>query len=103
MALGTLGQSAPSSATNTLVYTVTAGTTATISINVCNRGSSSGTFRLAISDTNTPDNKDYVYYDSTVAAQTTLRIPGIVMSSGKRLIVYCSTANFSINVYGFEE
>lgn len=103
MAIGTLGQSAPSSATNTLVYTVTSGTTATVTINVCNRGGAAGTFRLAISDTNTPDMKDYIYYDTSIAAQTTLRIPGIVMSGGKRLIAYCSTANFSVNVCGFEE
>lgn len=103
MAIGTLGQSAPSATTNTVVYTVTSGTTATLTINVCNQASTSGTIRLAISDTTSPSNKDYIEYDTTVPAKGVLERTGVVVSGGKRIIAYCSTANFSINVYGFEE
>lgn len=106
-ATGTLGQSAPSAATNTVVYTVSSSlsgvTAATVTINVCNRGNTSATVRLAISDATTPQNKDYIEYDATVPAFGVLERTGVVMSSDKKLIAYCSTANFSINVYGFEE
>lgn len=101
MANGTLGQSAPSAATNTVVYT--AGSTATVNITVCNRLSSAGTVRLAISDTASPANKDYIEYDATVPARGVLERTGIVISEGKRLVAYCSHADFSINVYGFED
>lgn len=103
MATGTLGQSAPSSATNTVVYTVTAGTTATVSINAVNRSNTSATIRLAISDGTSPLDKDYIEYETTVPAYGVLERTGIVMSAGKKLVAYCSTANFSVNVYGFEE
>lgn len=103
MALGTLGQSAPSATTNTIVYTATAGTTGTLTINICNRASTSGSVRLAISDTASPDAKDYIEYDATVPAKGVLERTGVVISGGKKLVVYCSTANFSVNVYGFEE
>lgn len=103
MATGTLGQSAPSSATNTVVYTVTTGTTATVSINAVNRSNTSATIRLAISDGTSPLDKDYLEYETTVPAYGILERTGIVMSAGKKLVAYCSTANFSVNVYGFEE
>ena len=103
MATGTLGQSAPNSATNTVLYTVTAGTTATVNINAANRSATPGTIRLAICDGTTPLDKEYIEYDASVPAYGVLERTGVVMSGGKKLIVYCSTANFSVNVYGFEE
>lgn len=103
MAIGTLGQSAPLATTNTLVYTATTGTTGTITINICNRGNNSASVRLAISDSTSPENKDYIEYDAVVPAFGVLERTGVVITGGKRLIAYCSTANFSINVYGFEE
>lgn len=102
MASGTLGQSAPSAATYTTVYTVPGGATATVNINVVNRGATGGLVRLAVAAASTPANAEFIEYDTNLNSAQVLERSGIVMSGGKLLVAYCSTANFSVNVYGFE-
>lgn len=102
MASGTLGQSAPSAATYTTVYTVPGGTTATVNVNFVNRGATAGLVRLAVAASSTPANAEFIEYDININSSQVLERSGIVMSAGKLLVVYCSTANFSVNVHGFE-
>lgn len=103
MASGTLGQSAPSASTNTTVYTVTSGKTASTTVSFCNRGSVAVLVRLAVCATSTPASAEYLEYDASIPANGTLERSGIVASSGKLFVVYASTANVSVNIYGFEE
>lgn len=103
MASGTLGQAAPSALTNTSVYTVPASKVATVNINVVNRGSEEVLVRLAIAATSTPTNSEYIEYDVLILPNDVLERSALVMSAGKQVVVYASTANTSINVYGFEE
>lgn len=103
MAYGTLGQVAPVANTNTVVYTFPGNTVTTVNINVCNRGAVSGTIRIAISDTSTPEDKDYIEYDALVIAKGVLERTGIVVSGGKKIVVNCNSSTFSVNVYGFGE
>ena len=85
-------------------YVVPASKHATVTINVCNRGSSSGTVRIAHMDaTGTVANEDYIEYDTTVPANGTLERSGIVMAASSVLEVYASSADFSVQVWGFEE
>ena len=100
-----LGQVAPSATTSTTVYTVPASTEAIVSsVTICNRASSSGTFRLAVR----PDgaalaNEHYVVYDTGIAANDTIIMTvGLTLDAADVLEVYTSTADMSVNVYGSE-
>ena len=105
MPSGTLGQADLAATTNTTVYTVPAGKTATISINVCNRGTvaSSVNVRVAIASAATPTNAEYIEYDATLVTSAVLERTAIVVSAGEQIVVYSSAAGVSVNVYGFEE
>jgi len=103
MASGTLGQSAPSATTNTTVYTVPTGKIASFIVSFCNRSASSGTVRLAIAASGSPSSAEWIEFDTTVNANSVLERSGIVATAGKNIVVYCSSANFSVNVYGYEE
>ena len=103
MASGTLGQSAPSATTNTTVYTVPSGKVATFNVNIVNRGASAATVRLAVAATGTPGNAEYLEYDASIPANGVLERTGIVATAAKNVVVYASSANTSVNVYGYEE
>tara|TARA_R110000868_G_scaffold211729_1_gene461757 strand:- start:180 stop:491 length:312 start_codon:yes stop_codon:yes gene_type:complete len=103
MASGTLGQSAPAATTNTTVYTVPVGTTAIFNVNIVNRGTTAATVRLAIAATGTPSNSEYLEYDASIPASGVLERSGLMATAGKLLVAYASTANTSVNIYGYEE
>ena len=98
-----LAQSAPSATTNTDVYTVPAATQAVIStIVVCNRSTSSATYRIAVRPAGAAiANQHYIAYDVILAASdsTTLTL-GITLAATDVVTVYMSTANQSVSVFG---
>lgn len=100
-----LGQSAPSATTDTDLYTCPASTQTVIStISVCNRGASAATFRIAVRPSGaTIANQHYVYYDASIAANTTAAFTlGITMQATDVLTVRSSTADLSFNTFGSE-
>jgi hypothetical protein len=104
MASGVLGQSALSATTLTTVYTVPASTLAVVNINVVNRSTSAtADVRIALASTATPSNAEYIEYDATVPARGVLERTGIAMQATEKVVVYASTANCSVNVYGLEQ
>jgi len=103
MATGTLGQSNPAITTNTTVYTVPVGKTATFNVNFTNLSGVPTAIRLAIAASGTPSSAEYLEYDSIVEGNGVLERGGIVASAGKNIVVYASTANLAVNVYGYEE
>lgn len=102
MATGILGQSAPGAATNTTVYTVPAETFSVVTINVCNRGTSAATVRIALAATGTPDTTEYIEYDAEILANGVLERTGIALDTTKNVVVYASSADTSVSVYGIE-
>lgn len=102
MAIGILGQSDPAATTNTTVYTVPASLSATVNINICNRGTSAITARLAVATAATPANAEWIEYDASIPASGVLERTGIVAQTGRRVVVYVSAATASVNVYGYE-
>jgi hypothetical protein len=102
MASGILGQASPAATTNTTVYTVPASTTASFTVNICNRDTSSITARIAIASTATPSNAEWIEYDVSIPPNGVLERSGIVAQAAERVVVYVSAATASINVYGFE-
>lgn len=103
MATGVLGQSNPSATTNTTVYTVPATKTATVTVNICNRGTSDITVRLAVAATGTPTDAEYIEYGATIPGGGVLERTGIVAQAAENFVVYTSAATASVNIYGFED
>ncbi len=104
MASGILGQAAPSASTNTSVYTVPASTLSVVNINVLNRsGANPVDVRIALATGNSPANSEYIEYDVTVPAKGVVERTGIALNAGKIVVVYCSTSDTSVSVYGLEQ
>lgn len=100
-----LGQSAPSATTATTLYTVPSSTQAVVStIAVCNRGSSSATFRVAIRpDGASLATSHYIAYDSTVTANNSTFITiGVTLGDTDVITVYASTADLTFSAFGSE-
>jgi hypothetical protein len=101
-----LGQEALTAETDTDVYTVPAATEAIVStIVVCNRDSSSNTFRIAVRpDGATIANEHYIAYDVSLAANDSTNLTiGVTMSAGDVVTVYGgSGSSLSVNVFGSE-
>ena len=104
-ALKVLGQLDPSATTTTTLYTVPDKTMTTISsVVAANRTGSAITFRLSVHvDGAGADDKQYLYYDKSVAANDSLTIViGITLNQDDVLKVYTSAVNMSFNLFGCE-
>jgi hypothetical protein len=104
MASGILGQAALSATTDTTVYTVPSSTLAIVNINVVNRSSSAAaSVRVALASTATPQTSEYIEYDASIPSNGVLERSGLALNAGERVIIYASTANCSVSVYGLEQ
>ena len=104
-ALKVLGQLDPSATTTTTLYTVPDKTMTTISsVVAANRTGSAITFRLSAHvDGASADDKQYLYYDKSVAANDSLTIViGITLNQTDVVKVYTSAVNMSFNMFGCE-
>jgi hypothetical protein len=100
-----LGQSAPSATTATTLYTVPSATSAVVStINVCNRSTSSDTFRIAVRPAGASlANSHYLAYDATILGSDSISVTiGVSMAATDVITVYAGTANLSFTVFGAE-
>lgn len=105
MTMKVLGQLAPSATTETELYEVPAlSETVVSSLVVCNRGVTAATFRVSVSvGGGATANKDYLYYDLLIPPNDTfIATTGFTLAAGDIVRVYCSTANFSVNLFGQE-
>ena len=103
--LKVLGQVDTAATTVTTLYTVPDATVTTISsIVVANRTGSAITFRLTVHVAGaSADDKQYLYYDKSVAANDSLTIViGITLNQTDVLKVYASAVDMSFNVFGVE-
>lgn len=100
-----LGQAALSATSNTDVYTVGVGKSATIStITVCNRASTSCTFRIQTAIAGAASNTaQYIFYDQQLEANSTYGITiGITLAATDVVRAYTDGASVSINIFGVE-
>lgn len=106
MATGILGAvNVTSATTNTTIYTVPASTFSVISLNIVNRSSSAAaTVRIALSSSATPGLTDWIEYDTSIVANGVLERTGLVLDTGKYVVVYVSSATPTLSVvaYGIE-
>ena len=102
MASGKFGKAALTAATDTDLYTVPAGTVATVNVNLCNRAAAAVKVRIAIRTAALAD-ADYLEYDASLPAGGVLERTGIAMSAGETLTVRAAAAGVSARAHGFEE
>ena len=99
-----LGQSNPSAASDTTLYTVPVTTSTVVStIAVANLGAS-GTYRIAIRPAGASlANQHYIAYDGTLSANDTITYTlGITLATTDVITVYASSASFAFSAFGSE-
>lgn len=100
-----LGQSAPTAATDSTLYTVPSATSTVAStLSVCNRGTVSSTFRVAVRPAGaTLANTHYIVFDNVVAANDTVFLTlGISLAATDVVTVRAGTADFAFSLFGSE-
>jgi hypothetical protein len=89
-----LGALRPADANDAQLYAVPTDERAMVVVFVCNQTGTAATFRLAHLDSGTtPANEDWMYYDYSLAANTTLKIGPIAMNESESLRVRSGTAD----------
>lgn len=104
-ALKVLGQSVPSAASLTTLYTVPALTsTICSSVVVCNQSATPTSFRIAVRPAGASiDPKHYLYYDVPIAGNDTfVATIGITLATTDIVSVYATLATVSFNLFGSE-
>lgn len=106
MAKKNIGQSNPSASTWTVVKEGASGKEYVVSsISIANQGSTTGTFRLAhvVGGTGSPSTAE-IFWPSTalVPSQCQVITIGITFEDGDSIQAYCSTGDFSVNIWGDE-
>ena len=102
MASGRLGKADLTAATLTTVYTTPVDTFTVATVSFCNRGNQAVTVRLAVADAATPDNSEYVEYETEILSHGVLERTGLVLNAGQLLVAHSSGANVSVVVMGIE-
>lgn len=100
-----LGQSNPSAATLTTIYTVPASTNTVVStITVSNRSSTRTSFRIAVSPTGAGiSDEHYLYYDIAIPGHATFNTTiGIALEATDEIRVLATLGTLSFNVFGVE-
>ena len=99
-----LGQSSPTAATNTDLYTVPASTSAVVStLAVCNRGVSTS-FRVAVRPAGaTIADEQYIVYDTYVNQYDAVFLTlGITLAATDVVTIYTDAATLSFSLFGSE-
>lgn len=104
MATGYLGGADLAAAATTKVYGVPTGKVSVFTVSVCNRNTSSVTFRLGIcTATNAFATTEYIEYDTVLPANCAYERTGLVADASKNLLAYASTTGVTVNAWGYEE
>lgn len=101
-----LGQSDPTAATLTTIYTVPAATSTIVStVTVANRSATPTTFRLAVRPAGAAiANQHYFAYDVAIGANEAMSFTlGITLATTDVVSVYATLATVSFGVYGVEK
>lgn len=102
-----LGATTVVASTDTELYQVPVNTEAVVSlVQVCNRGTSERTFRVAVVDGDIASvaNEDYLYYDSPVPANDALALRlGLAMEQDDSILVRADHADVNFLAFGIEE
>jgi len=101
----TLGQSKPTAATLTDIYTVPSSTEAIVSsIVVCNQSATATAFRISVAPAGAADaTSQYLYYDVAIPGNDTFAFTGgVSLATTDKIRVYNTLATLSFTVTGVE-
>ena len=107
MATGLLGQAAITTVSQyTQVYAVPVGYFTALSISVLNRAATQASIRIAltgnVAPATPPSNAEFIEYDTILGGNGVLERTGIMLNASKYVVVYSTTANISVSVFGIE-
>lgn len=100
-----LGQSYPTAATATTLYTVPSATQTVVStITVCNQSANADTIRIAIRVGGAAlETNDYIAYEEPIAGYSMITITaGITLGAADVITVYSTAGTCSFNAFGSE-
>ena len=90
-------------ATDTQLYAVPSSKVASFTLCMTNRTSSVIKVRIALTDTTSIGNDEYVAYDHSIYPNECYERSGFVLSQGQFVYVRASATGISAVVYGYEE
>lgn len=105
MATGRLGTANITTTSANTIYTVPATTFSVVTVNVVNRSATTAAaIRIAVSSSGSPGLDEWIEYDASLVANGVLERTGIVMDTGRLLVVQTTTSSpaLSVVVYGIE-
>lgn len=100
-----LGQTSPTSSTNTDLYTVPADTSAIVStLAVCNQNSSAISYRVAArKDGGALASSHYIVYNTVIPANDTVTLTfGMSLAATDIVTIYANSASVSFTLFGTE-
>ena len=103
--LSVLGQLFPTATTLTVLYTVPAATTTTISsIVICNQSGTATAFRISVAPAGASDTaSQYLYYDLPIEGNDTfIATIGISLATTDIVRVYADLGTLSFSAFGVE-
>lgn len=92
--------------TEVVIYTVPAGKTAVIGVNVCNRNGASSKVRLGLRSASgeaSTANKSYLEYDTALPANGVLERTGFLLAAGEAVVGQADATGVNFIVLGLEE
>lgn len=102
MATGRLGVSALPATTNTTVYTVPTGYYSVFNVSITNRNTTAVTVRLALATSGTPNDQDWIEFDTVIAPKGVFERTGLVAQAGINIVAWSSATGVGATVYGIE-
>ena len=106
--LGQIAAASAVAATETIYQAGTASGTATqtviSTVTICNRGTASTTYRVAVRPDGTAvNNQHYIAFDSPIAPNDTIALTlGLTLDGADILACYAGNANLTFNAFGAE-
>jgi hypothetical protein len=105
MANGILGNASLILDTDTTLYNIDVADAkfTVFTVNLVNRDNATPALvRIAVSDTATPGNSEFIEYDTELLPSAVLERSGLIMQTGKYLIVRSNTSTVTATAYGIE-
>jgi hypothetical protein len=102
MATGILGTEDLAAGTYTTLYTVPIEYFCVASVSIVNRGNTACGVRIATAVADTPENAEFIEYDTVLEPKAILERSGIVLDADKKLVVYSTSVNVNAVAFGIE-